>query len=95
MSGRCLNRRPWERADGNPRGGTLNSVKLLRADSATKRTATLTKPFSWLGEDTRKRTSALMRVLVKLCDHVALILNAIYRQYLRAAQGIANQGGKL
>jgi hypothetical protein len=71
MSGRCWNRRGRERAGRNPRGGTLNPVKLLRAGSATKRTATLTKLFSWFGEDTRKRTGALMRFgQTSGCDHV-------------------------
>ena len=71
-------------------------MKLLRAWS-TKRTATLTKPFSRFGEDTQKRTGALMHsVKQRVAIMLALIPNAIYRQFLRAAlAGIARQGGKL
>jgi hypothetical protein len=56
------------------------------------------KPFSWFGEDILKRTGALIvpgsqqRGTIML----VLILNAIYRQFLRAAlPGISRQGGKL
>ena len=97
MSGRCWNRRGWERAGRNPRGGTLNPVKLLRAGSATKRTPSRRNHFSGSAKIPGNEAVLSSRMIKQRgAIMLALILNAIYRQYLRAAlQGIARQGGKL
>jgi hypothetical protein len=56
------------------------------------------KPFSWFGEDILKRTGALIATGFQQRGAImlVLILNAIYRQFLRATlPGISRQGGKL
>ena len=56
----------------------------------------MTKPFSWGGEDILKRTSALIDLIKQWGAIMAVfILNAIYRQFLRAAvPGISSQEAK-
>jgi hypothetical protein len=56
-----------------------------------------TKPFSEFSEVTRKQTSARITLTNQRgAIMLAVILNAIYRQFIRAAlPGISRQGGKL
>ena len=68
-----------------PCPGALNSVKLLRAWSATKRSAGPTKPFFYFGEEALKRANALMQMLIKQRSSIMWdIINRLYYAYCLA-----------